>query len=469
MPDQSQNPKRFSRYLEQFLYIWDLLIINIAFLIGVYLRLGNFQILQDKNYQLLIILGNVIWLVLISYKKGLKRFRVERIESTLRKSLFILLMHFGILSALVLFLNFDSLSRLSFLYFYLGFTLLIILSRAGVFFFLKRYRARGFNFRRVIIIGCEDAGQRIGNYLSKDLSFGYKVMGYFDDTQPSVFTGNYLGSFNQIEKYIQSSQVDEMYVALHYDQNDIIDKLIGLSEKYLIRIKFIPDFRAYTKTRRVNIDFYDGIPVMMLRKEPLENPINRLVKKAFDMIFALLGILLIFSWLFPILSVLIKLSSKGPIFFIQERSGEDNRAFKCFKFRTMKINNDADNKQASKGDTRITGIGAFMRKTNLDELPQFFNVLLGNMSVVGPRPHMLMHTEEYRKRIDNYLVRHYAKPGITGWAQVNGFRGETKTLDAMEDRVKHDIYYIENWSFLLDLKIVWLTVWNMVKGEENAY
>lgn len=469
MPDQTQNPKRFSRYLEQFLYIWDLLIINIAFLIGVYLRLGNFQILQDKNYQLLIILGNILWLVLISYKKGLKRFRVERIESTLRKSLFILLMHFGILSALVLFLNFDSLSRLSFLYFYLGFTLLILLSRAGVFFFLKRYRARGFNFRRVIIIGCEDAGQRIGNYLSKDLSFGYKVIGHFDDTQPNVFTGNYLGSFNQIEKYIQSSQVDEMYVALHYNQNDIIDKLIGLSEKYLIRIKFIPDFRAYTKTRRVNIDFYDGIPVMMLRKEPLENPINRLVKKAFDMIFALFGILFIFSWLFPILSVLIKLSSKGPIFFIQERSGEDNRAFKCFKFRTMKINKDADNKQASKGDARITGIGTFMRKTNLDELPQFFNVLWGNMSLVGPRPHMLMHTEEYRKRIDNYLVRHYAKPGITGWAQVNGFRGETKTLDAMEGRVKHDIYYIENWSFLLDLKIVWLTVWNMIRGEENAY
>jgi len=469
MPDQTQNPKRFSRYLEQFLYIWDLLIINIAFLIGVYLRLGNFQILQDKNYQLLIILGNILWLVLISYKKGLKRFRVERIESTLRKSLFILLMHFGILSALVLFLNFDYLSRLSFLYFYLGFTLLILLSRVGIFFFLKRYRARGFNFRRVIIIGCEDAGQRIGNYLSKDLSFGYKVIGYFDDTQPDVFSGNYLGSLNQIEKYIQSSQVDEMYVALHSNQNDIIDKLIGLSEKYLIRIKFIPDFRAYTKTRRVNIDFYDGIPVMMLRKEPLENPINRLVKKAFDMIFALFGILFIFSWLFPILSVLIKLSSKGPIFFIQERSGEDNRAFKCFKFRTMKINSDADNKQASKGDARITGIGTFMRKTNLDELPQFFNVLWGNMSLVGPRPHMLMHTEEYRKRIDNYLVRHYAKPGITGWAQVNGFRGETKTLDAMEGRVKHDIYYIENWSFLLDLKIVWLTVWNMIRGEENAY
>ena len=173
--------------------------------------------------------------------------------------------------------------------------------------------------------------------------------------------------------------------------------------------------------------------------------------------------------MFPVLAILIKLNSKGPIFFVQDRSGEDNRSFKCIKFRTMQVNSDADKKQATKEDARITKIGAFMRKTNLDELPQFFNVLWGNMSVVGPRPHMLTHTEEYRKRIDNYLVRHYAKPGITGWAQVNGFRGETKTLDAMEGRVKHDIYYIENWSFLLDLKIVWLTVWNMIRGEENAY
>lgn len=469
MSNDENSPKRFSRYLEQFLYIWDIFLINIAFIVGIYLRLGNFQILQDKNYQLLIILGNLFWLVLINYNKGLTSFRVERIESTIRKSLVILVTHFGVLSALVLFLNFDHLSRLSFLYFYLAFTLLIIVSRVVVFFFLKRYRARGFNFRRVIIIGCSDAGKQVGDYLARDLTYGYQVKGYFDNLKCKGVVGGYLGGIDDIEKYVEENQVDEMYIALHYDQNEVIDKLIHLSEKYLIRIKFIPDFRAYTKTRRVNIDFYDGIPVMMLRKEPLELPLNRVFKKVFDLIFASIIILFVLSWLFPVLAILIKLNSKGPIFFVQDRSGEDNRSFKCIKFRTMQVNSDADNKQATKEDERITKIGAFMRKTNLDELPQFFNVLWGNMSVVGPRPHMLAHTNEYRKRIDNYLVRHYAKPGITGWAQVKGYRGETKSLEEMEGRVKHDIYYIENWSFLLDLKIIWLTVWNMVKGEENAY
>lgn len=469
MPRPKSSLTRFSRYLEQILFIWDLLVINLAYVVSIFLRSGNLELLNDKNYQLLVILGNLLWLILVSYKKGLTSFRVERIESILRKSLTILLLHFGILSAFVLFLNFDHLSRLTFLYFYVIFTCLILISRFFIFFFLKKYRSKGYNYRRVIIVGCNEAGIQIGKYLSKDLTYGYKVEGYFDSAKCSENIGNYLGTFDEVEEYFNSEEIDEMYIALHYDEQDRINELIRLSEKYLIRIKFIPDFRVYTKTRRVNIDFYDGIPVMMLRKEPLELPLNRLLKKSFDVIFAFLVILSVFSWLFPILALIIKLSSKGPVFFVQERSGEDNHSFKCIKFRTMQVNIDADKKQATKGDTRITRIGSFMRRTNLDELPQFFNVLWGNMSVVGPRPHMLAHTEEYRKRIDNYLVRHYAKPGISGWAQVNGYRGETKTLDEMEGRVKHDIYYIENWSFLLDLKIIWLTVWNMIRGEEKAY
>ena len=469
MPRPKSSLTRFSRYLAQILFIWDLLLINLAFIVSIFLRCGSLELFEDKNYQLLVILGNLLWLILVSYKKGLTSFRVERIESILRKSLTILLMHFGILSALVLFLNFDHLSRLSFLYFYVVFTNLVLISRFLIFFFLKKYRSKGFNYRRVIIVGCNEGSIQIGTHLSKDLTYGYKIEGYFDSAKCCENIGNYLGTFDEIEEYCNLEEVDEMYIALHYDEHDRISELIRLSEKYLIRIKFIPDFRAYTKTRRVNIDFYDGIPVMMLRKEPLELPLNRLVKKSFDMIFSVLVILLVFSWLFPILAILIKLSSKGPVFFVQERSGEDNHSFKCIKFRTMQVNRDANKKQATKGDARITRIGAFMRKTNLDELPQFLNVLWGSMSVVGPRPHMLAHTEEYRKRIDNYLIRQYAKPGITGWAQVNGYRGETKTLEEMEGRVKRDIYYIENWSFLLDLKIIWLTVWNMIRGEENAY
>ena len=469
MPVNKKPTRRFSRYLEQVLYLLEFLILNVSFLAAVFLRTDSFVLLQDKNYQLLLLSGNILWFVIVSYKRGLKTFRIERIESTIRKTFVILFFHFGIMSALVLFLNFDDISRLTYLYFYLLFSILILVSRSLVFFFLKRYREKGYNYRKVIVVGCNDAGIRIASLLAKELSFGYHVLGFFDETKCDDPDHNYLGEIGEIEDFIISNDVDELYVALHYDRSRDIDFLIRICEKHLVRIKFIPDFRVYTKARHVNIDFYDGLPVMMFRKEPLDLPLNRIFKKIFDFIFSLTVIVLILSWLFPILAILIKLSSKGPVFFIQERSGEENNAFKCIKFRTMRVNNDSDKIQASRRDPRITKIGAFMRKTNMDELPQFLNVLWGNMSIVGPRPHMLAHTEEYRKRIDNYLVRQYAKPGITGWAQVNGFRGETKTLDEMEGRVKHDIYYIENWSFLLDLKIIWLTVWNMIKGEENAY
>jgi putative colanic acid biosynthesis UDP-glucose lipid carrier transferase len=201
----------------------------------------------------------------------------------------------------------------------------------------------------------------------------------------------------------------------------------------------------------------------------MEGTVNLLLKRVFDIVFSLLVIGLIFPWLFPIIVIMIKMDSAGPVFFKQQRSGRQNDSFLCYKFRTMQVNADSNQLQATKGDSRVTKMGVFMRRTNIDELPQFFNVFLGSMSVVGPRPHMLKHTEQYSELINNYLVRHYAKPGITGWAQVNGYRGETKELIEMRDRVDYDIWYIENWSLLLDLKIVYMTVFNVFQGEENAY
>jgi undecaprenyl-phosphate galactose phosphotransferase/putative colanic acid biosynthesis UDP-glucose lipid carrier transferase len=323
----------------------------------------------------------------------------------------------------------------------------------------------------VIIIGCNENGRRIGEIITSDLSYGFRVAGYFDNLSnlQSRNWFNFKGDISDIEAFVQTEKIHEMYIALHFDQSGQIKDLIRLSEKYLIRLKFVPDFYNYTQARKVNIDFYGNTPVLMLRKEPLEQPFNRLIKKIFDISFSFLVIVLVFTWLFPILMILVKLSSAGPIFFKQKRSGEDNRSFTCLKFRTMRVNYLADELQATEGDQRITKIGAFMRRTNLDELPQFFNVLLGSMSVVGPRPHMLKHTEQYSELIHNYLIRHLAKPGITGWAQVNGYRGETKELEDMKKRVEYDIWYIENWSFLIDIKIVFKTCTNMIKGDKKAY
>jgi undecaprenyl-phosphate galactose phosphotransferase/putative colanic acid biosynthesis UDP-glucose lipid carrier transferase len=207
----------------------------------------------------------------------------------------------------------------------------------------------------------------------------------------------------------------------------------------------------------------------MLRKEPLEITLNRVIKKLFDFCFSLLVILFIFPWLFPILMLLIKVSSPGSVFFMQERSGRDNLPFHCYKFRTMYTDTGAHKNQVTQNDTRVTRVGAFLRRTSMDELPQFFNVLRGEMSVVGPRPHMLLHTNQYSDLINNYMVRHYAKPGITGWAQVNGYRGEIKKFVDVKGRVDHDIWYIENWSLLLDIKIIWKTVFDVLKKNKNVY
>ena len=197
--------------------------------------------------------------------------------------------------------------------------------------------------------------------------------------------------------------------------------------------------------------------------------LRRFYKRSFDILFSLIIILFVFSWLYPILAILIKLGSKGPVFFVQVRTGRHNTQFRCYKFRSMRINHDADTKQATLNDHRITPIGAFMRKTSLDELPQFFNVLIGNMSIVGPRPHMVSHTEEYSQLTEKYKSRHLIRPGITGWAQILGLRGEVKNAEAMIKRVDADVWYLKNRSFLLDLKIIFLTFWITLKGDKNAY
>jgi putative colanic acid biosynthesis UDP-glucose lipid carrier transferase len=278
-----------------------------------------------------------------------------------------------------------------------------------------------------------------------------------------------LGGFDAIEEFILEEKVDEMYVALHIDNLEVINKLVKICEHNMVRIKFIPDFQLYTKSSKVEVTFYENTPVLMFRREPLEFTSNRIIKKVFDICFSSLVILLIFPWLFPIIMLIIKLESKGPVFFKQERSGRDNRSFMFLKFRSIHINDLAHEKQTEKGDARITKFGAFIHRTSIDELPQFFNVFWGDMSVVGPRPHMVNLAKEYSELINNYLVRQYAKPGITGWAQVNGYRGETKELIDMENRVDYDIWYIENWSLLLDIKIIIRTIINIFTGEENAY
>lgn len=335
---------------------------------------------------------------------------------------------------------------------------------------LMRFRANKGNLKNVILVGNEQTVYQLFEILKTPI-YGYNIVGFFYDGECTnqEMAAKRLGGTGDIYGWLTvHSNINEIYGYFPKEQHDTINMMSKFCDNHLIRFYYIPAINVFKGN--MAITFIEGIPVIARREEPLRKDSNKLAKRIFDIIFSSFVLLLIFPWIFIFVSVMIKVQSPGPIFFLQERTGLDGKIFKCIKFRSMKVNNDADEIQATKNDPRKFPFGDFMRKTNIDELPQFINVFLGDMSVVGPRPHMLKHTAEYSKLINHFMVRHFAKPGITGLAQVSGFRGETRYIDQMEGRVKKDIEYIENWTFLLDLKIIVKTVTNMFGKEKgNAY
>jgi undecaprenyl-phosphate galactose phosphotransferase/putative colanic acid biosynthesis UDP-glucose lipid carrier transferase len=471
MPLKKTNLYRYSPYTKFAGLFGDLFLLNIAILVSYYMRYGNTVRLSDSFAQSTLILSNLIWVFICLYFDAYNVMRVGYIETLFSKTTKLLGLYLCILFALIVFLNYDGVSRLRLVYFAFVFFSELLLFRYVFVWILKKIRKAGYNYRRVIIIGAGQKGKDIQKILSKDVSYGYQVLGFFDDvatTKESASAGS-VGGLNEAIDFLNTNGVHEVYIASSNYASKEISKIILFCERNLIRLKFVPDFQNFTKSKRVEINFYDDLPVISFRQEPLESTLNRTVKRLFDIAFATAVIVFIFPWLFPIIMLAVKLSSRGSVFFKQERTAEQNKVFWCYKFRTMQVNDLAHEQQATRHDARITNVGRFLRQTNLDELPQFFNVLYGSMSVVGPRPHMLKHTEEYSALINSFFVRQLIKPGITGWAQVNGFRGETHTLEQMEKRVEYDIWYIENWSFYLDIKILFKTITNMLRGDKNAF
>lgn len=323
----------------------------------------------------------------------------------------------------------------------------------------------------LVIVGYSPAAEEIFQYCEDQTVRGYRFRGVFDDEAITGPLGSRrVGDVEAVKAFAVQNRIDIIYCALPGTRRQDITDLMEFCERNTIRFRVIPSAESFIPVVKTSdLEFHGSVPVSKLRKEPLDRPVHRWLKRAFDIVFASAVVLFIFTWLFPILGLLVKLSSKGPVFFKQMRLGRDNQQFVCWKFRSMRMNMEADVKQATKDDPRVTRIGRFLRKSNLDEMPQFINVLLGHMSVVGPRPHPLRLNDQYRDIIDKYMVRHFVRPGITGWAQVNGFRGETRTPELMERRVELDVWYLENWSFWLDLRIVVKTVTNMFGKDEMAY
>jgi putative colanic acid biosynthesis UDP-glucose lipid carrier transferase len=342
---------------------------------------------------------------------------------------------------------------------------LIAASKFMLFYYLKRYRIlTGSNFRNAVIVGYSPESVRLKELFENRNDYGYRFLGFFSDKQSNP---DIKGKIADLEHFVNENHVDEIYCSLNEISNQQLKNLVYFSDENNKTIKFIPDTKEIF-SKNLKIDYYEVFPVLSLQKTILHEPIVKAFKRGFDIFFALIVIVFLLSWLTPLLALLIKIESKGPIFFRQGRPGIDEKEFFCYKFRSMKINRTTES-EASKNDPRVTKIGKFIRKTSLDEMPQFINVLFGEMSVVGPRPHLWSQNRAYGNRIKKYMVRHYVKPGITGLAQVRGCRGEIETDDDMVNRIKYDVYYIENWSIILDLKIILQTVVNIFKGEEKAY
>lgn len=341
----------------------------------------------------------------------------------------------------------------------------ITLFKGLLFYYLKKYRiVLGGNYRRAIIIGFTDSALNLKNLFISRPDYGYKFFGFFSD---KISNEEVLGKIADVQDFVLKNKIDDIYCALQELSNDELKELVEFSDYHQKTIKFIPEVNEiYSKN--LKIDYYEFFPILALKRTPLNEVLNKFIKRLFDILFSFFIIIFILSWLIPIIAVLIKLESKGPVFFKQGRPGLDQNEFFCYKFRSMRIN-DKTEESVTKNDPRVTKIGAFLRKTSFDEMPQFFNVLIGDMSIVGPRPHLWIHNNEYQKKIKKYNVRLHVKPGITGLAQVKGFRGEIETDEEMVNRIKYDIFYIENWSLFLDVKIITLTVINIFKGQEKAY
>jgi Undecaprenyl-phosphate glucose phosphotransferase len=446
----------------------DYFLLNMSLYIAFILEQPDFTLEMPSDEQKLFFwVLNLLWFFSTQMSGLYNSILQKEMQPIVKSTLISLIIFIGIPLVMRMLLPTFGLTHTYFLYISLVF--LFVMSGWKTLYVFLRQSIHSFlvEKKKILIIGGGSSSMDLYAYLSANPQLGYQVEAIFDDNSTKHLANiKTLGKVKDAMGYAVSNGITEVFCTLPSAEKEKINRLMQQADQQMVRFRLVPNTKGLADK---NAKLYDYIPVISARQEPLENKANEVVKRVFDLLFASFVMIFLLSWLIPIIAIIIKIESKGSVFFKQLRSGKDNKAFFCYKFRSMTVNADSDNRQASKGDMRITKVGAFLRKTSIDELPQFFNVLKGEMSIVGPRPHMLKHTEDYSQLIDNYMVRQFLTPGITGWAQIKGYRGETKELQAMSNRVNADIWYMEHWSFLLDIKIVFLTVWQAVHGHENAF
>ncbi|MDB5012304.1 MAG: Undecaprenyl-phosphate glucose phosphotransferase [Daejeonella sp.] len=452
------------------LAISDLLILNGMFFITgrILSGSGNFYAIPVNPKETLIQL-NLIWLISSSLFRIYNKSNINNLEEIFRRTWKSLFMYLILVALSIVLLKSSDIARSFLVMFYSLLVIGFLVSRFSCtlveLIFVKHYKIT----TSVAVMGSNKMGLKLASFF-EDNKKQYSFKGFLDEND-SLFVdpaGNLLPDACQQIRKAAENEISEVYVSLTANRMSEASSLLKEAERQCIRLMLVPDFTD-SFTSPFKMSFMGDFPVISLRTEPLENMDNRFKKRLFDIVVSLSVIVFILSWLFPIVALIIKLESKGPVLFKQKRSGKYNKSFYCLKFRSMKVNAESDKLQASQNDERVTAFGKCLRSTSLDELPQFFNVLFGTMSVIGPRPHMLKHTLEYRALIDKYMVRHHLKAGITGWAQINGYRGETNTVSLMGKRVEHDIWYMEHWSLMLDLKILFITIIHFFKPNGSVY
>lgn len=451
----------------------DLLILNISFVVSAILA-QSLKILLSREYMfVLMAILNFVWYFVSNVINFYEDFSVRNFSYQFIKILRGTIVQV-LTAVLFIFIVKEDLFTRNFIILYS--LMLIILVSIRIHFLkyiFKKIKGSEKNIRNVLIIGAGENGSNFLKLISAHEDFGFNFLGFLDD---EILPGNdkkIIGKINELDKILVENNVDEVIIALPIYASNQLDKIIKSCNRHAVRANIIPDYFQFV-SKKFQINMIGNFPVITVRNEPLSEFHWRFVKRTFDIIFSFFAALLILSWLTPLISILNKLFSPGPVFFIQDRIGANNEIFRCYKFRTMHVDNKSvdEYQPTEENDPRVTKIGKLLRKSNIDELPQFLNVLKGEMSVVGPRPHPIAFNEIYEEMVDEIKIRSWVKPGISGWAQIHGLRGDVNDYEENKirtiSRIENDLWYIENWSFWLDIQIILTTVWQMLSGNSRG-
>lgn len=461
--------RQLKNYLQKTLVFLDILVLNLSFLFSRVIFGERISGDASNTYLEFWVFMNFVWIITSFISRTYSDTNIVNFEYFTKRTVQVYLLWIIFILFYLFFSRQLNVSRFFTIVCIIIFGIGLLMNRFLYLGINNYFKKRNHLFNKVLIVGYNETAKKLENYFEEE-GFNYHLVGFVEDEKniKELTRHPVLADIKQAIPTAIELDVQEIFSTITPEQNSYIYTLMNKAETECIRFKLVPDLSIFIN-KPVKINYIRDLPVMSLRSEPLDDVGNRIKKRALDLTVSILVAIFILSWLIPLLGLLIKLESKGPIFFAQLRSGKNNKTFYCLKFRSMTVNKESDTKQATRNDKRVTKIGKFIRKTSLDEFPQFINVIKGEMSLVGPRPHMVKHTSDYSKIVDQYMIRQFLKPGITGWAQVNGYRGEITDNEQIINRVNEDLWYLENWNIWLDLRIMFLTVYKVFKGDENAF